>query len=133
MTPISDQLQPVIGKLLSLGISGRIFSDCKDRKDKVIGSVELAHGFGDSWRKAALKVVPGMSYHIWRSYAITTMANGGVQEIDRMRITGHKTNSMYRRYRIVDEDELREAQQKMQAHLETQANRSKVMAIGGEK
>ena len=31
-----------------------------------------------------------------------------------MKITGHKTNSMYRRYRIVDEDELREAQEKLQ-------------------
>ena len=34
-----------------------------------------------------------------------------------MKITGHKTNSMYRRYRIVDEDELRQAQEQQQAFL----------------
>jgi hypothetical protein len=34
-----------------------------------------------------------------------------------MKITGHKTPSMYRRYRIVDENELREAQEKLQQHL----------------
>jgi hypothetical protein len=34
-----------------------------------------------------------------------------------MRITGHKTPSMYRRYRIIDESELREALERTQAHL----------------
>jgi hypothetical protein len=38
-----------------------------------------------------------------------------------MRITGHKTASMYRRYRIVDERDLREATQSLNAYLGTQA------------
>jgi hypothetical protein len=42
-----------------------------------------------------------------------------------MKITGHKTASMYRRYRIIDEAELREAQQQMQRHLKAQS-KSKV-------
>jgi hypothetical protein len=46
-----------------------------------------------------------------------------------MKITGHKTNSMYRRYRIVDEDELREAQEKLQAHLEEQSKTPRVIPI----
>ena len=37
-----------------------------------------------------------------------------------MEITGHKTRSMYRRYRIVDERDLREATERLQAHLEEQ-------------
>ena len=37
-----------------------------------------------------------------------------------MEITGHKTRSMYRRYRIVDERDLREATEKLQTHLESQ-------------
>lgn len=41
-------------------------------------------------------------------------------EVVAMKITGHKTNSMYRRYRIVDEDELREAQERLQGHLAEQ-------------
>jgi len=75
----------------------------------------------------------GLLIHDFRRCAARNLSRAGVPEVVAMKITGHKTNSMYRRYRIVDEDELREAQQRMQSHLETQANRSKVMAIGGEK
>jgi hypothetical protein len=34
-----------------------------------------------------------------------------------MQFTGHKTNSMYRRYRIVSEEDMREAADSLQAHL----------------
>jgi hypothetical protein len=34
-----------------------------------------------------------------------------------MKVTGHKTASMYRRYRIIDENEIREALNKTQEHL----------------
>jgi hypothetical protein len=37
-----------------------------------------------------------------------------------MEITGHKTRSMYRRYRIVDEKDLMEAAEKLESHLESQ-------------
>ena len=34
-----------------------------------------------------------------------------------MKVTGHKTQSMYRRSRIVDENEIREALERTQAHV----------------
>jgi hypothetical protein len=37
-----------------------------------------------------------------------------------MKITGHKTEGMYRRYRIVDERDIKEATGRMQAHLAEQ-------------
>jgi hypothetical protein len=43
-----------------------------------------------------------------------------VPEAVAMEITGHKTRSMYRRYRIVDERDLRDATERLQSHLETQ-------------
>jgi hypothetical protein len=46
-----------------------------------------------------------------------------------MKITGHKTNSMYRRYRIVDEDELRQAQEQQQAFLKNQTAARKVVPL----
>lgn len=49
-----------------------------------------------------------------------------------MKITGHETNSIYRRYRIVDEKELRDAQERMQKRLGGEKRRSKVAAIAGE-
>jgi len=46
-----------------------------------------------------------------------------------LRITRHKTPSMYRRYRIIDENELREAQEKMQRHLNA-TQETRVAVIG---
>ena len=56
----------------------------------------------------------------------------GESEVVAMKITGHKTASMYRRYRIVDENELRDAQQKMQRLTKTQTE-SKIVATGGKQ
>jgi len=67
--------------------------------------------------------------HDLRRCTSRNLSRAGVPEQLSMKITGHKTNSMYRRYRIVDEDELREAQEKLQAHLVEQVNSSKVAAI----
>lgn len=44
----------------------------------------------------------------------------GVSEAVAMEITGHKTLSMYRGYRIVDKRDLREATARLQAHPERQ-------------
>jgi hypothetical protein len=46
-----------------------------------------------------------------------------------MEITGHKTRSMYRRYRIVDEKDLREATERLQAHLAAQPRNGKVVEM----
>jgi hypothetical protein len=55
-----------------------------------------------------------------RRSAARNLSLSGVKEQLAMKITGHKTNSMYRRYRIVDEDELRQAQEQQQAYLQSQ-------------
>ena len=46
-----------------------------------------------------------------------------------MEITGHKTRSMYRRYRIVDERDLREATERLQAHLQEQPKTTVIVPI----
>ena len=45
------------------------------------------------------------------------MDRAGVSQTVAMRISGHKTASVYRRYRIVAEDDLREALARTQASL----------------
>jgi hypothetical protein len=49
-----------------------------------------------------------------------------------MKITGHMTASMYRRYRIIDENEIREALEKTQDHLSA-SQESKIAKAGGAK
>ncbi len=68
----------------------------------------------------------GVIPHDLRRCTSRNLSRANVPEQLAMKITGHKTNSMYRRYRIVDENELREAQEKLQAHLEEQIKNSKV-------
>lgn len=46
-----------------------------------------------------------------------------------MGITGHKTRSMYRRYRIVDERDLKEATESLQAYLSVQPKTPVVVPI----
>ena len=46
-----------------------------------------------------------------------------------MKITGHKTDSMFRRYAIVNEEQKRGALAKVQEHIATSAGR-KVVSMG---
>ena len=42
------------------------------------------------------------------------MRRAGVPQVVRMRITGHRTDSMERRYNIVDTDDIKSAKELMQ-------------------
>ncbi len=86
--------------------------------------------FKKAWKTACKK--SGLTetlVHDLRRCTARNLSRANVPEVLAMKITGHKTNSMYRRYRIVDEDELREAQERLQAHLEKQSNAPRVVPI----
>jgi len=57
------------------------------------------------------------------------MISAGVPQAVAMKITGHRADSMFRRYAIVNEEQKREALAKTQQYLATSTPR-KVVAIG---
>jgi len=90
--------------------------------------------FRGSWATACKNtgLIPGRTGvipHDLRRCAARNLARAGVREQVAMRITGHKTASMYRRYRIVDERDLKEATESLQAYLETQPKTAAIVPL----
>lgn len=71
----------------------------------------------------------GRLFHDLRRSAARDMIRAGVAQTIAMKITGHKTATMFERYNIADTDDLREALAKTALYRE--AGREKVRAISG--
>ena len=87
--------------------------------------------FRKAWATACKRAGVGHRlFHDLRRTASRNMIDAGVQQAVAMKITGHKTDSMFRRYAIVNEDQKREALAKTQKHLADSPAR-KVVSMGG--
>ena len=86
--------------------------------------------FRKKWAKACEAAgLVGIIPHDLRRCTARSLSLSGVREQLAMKITGHKTNAMYRRYRIVDEEELRQAQEQQQAFLKNREGARKVIPL----
>ena len=80
---------------------------------------------------AALKAAKtsGTLFHDLRRSAVRNLDLSGVGQAVAMKITGHKTPSVYQRYRILSESDIRDALEKMQASVSSRTQTRKVEPI----
>ena len=94
---------------------------CERAQDKIIPYVFHRRGrrlkyMRRSWKTACKDAgVPGRLLHDLRRSAVRNLERAGVSRSVAMKMTGHKTESVYRRYAIVSESDLREAAVKLAA------------------
>jgi integrase len=72
--------------------------------------------YDGAWRSACKKAgLPGRKVHDFRRTAVRRLEQAGVSRSVAMKLTGHKTESVYRRYAIVSRSDLEDAARRIDA------------------
>jgi integrase len=113
--PLIPELRALLERRLAITrrcerAQGRIIANVFHRYGKPIKSLRRA------WKTACKEAGrPGLLLHDLRRSAVRNLERAGISRSVAMKLTGHKTEAVYRRYAIVAESDLREAGAKLAA------------------
>ncbi len=80
--------------------------------------------YDGAWRSATKKAgLPGRTVHDFRRTTIRRLEHAGISRSVAMKLTGHKTESVYRRYAIVSKSDLEDATRRLDEFAEDAASK----------
>lgn len=109
--PRKVSLTPDAKNLLTECVRGKSANDAVFTR----GSGNDVKDFRVTWDKVTLAAgVPGLLFHDLRRSAVRNMVRAGISETVCMKVSGHKTASVFRRYDITSEKDLADAARKIE-------------------
>lgn len=94
---------------------------------------EPVRDFRSAWQKAVQAIgKPRLLFHDLRRAALTNLVRSGVGEQVAMRISGHRTPSVFRRYRIVSTDDVLAALTRAESGLTADPHNSAIFPHNGK-